>query len=295
MVKPDFKTLESSRPPFDVLRQFQFTQSPYPTWQAGSGVRNTASLAGADVQHREIDPYGEGRTSGDNYKLLTSGIVPRPIGFISTLNTTTSPPTANLAPFSYTNMVNHDPPIFCVGFSGGRGNPKDTCRNVLETGECVINTISEWFIDAANYTSTNSPHSISEWELSGLTPAPSRFVKPARVKESAFSIEAKLVAHHEWTSPASGRASGVTCLFQGINFWVREDVTNEQGTIIDPAKLKPVSRLGGISYGRTTDGFDLQRPDWDKVARKEWDRLTKEKSESENRATGAIAPGGLNE
>lgn len=274
MVKPDFKSTESSRPPFDVLREFHYTQTPSPSWQVGSGASHTAPPAGP---HREIDPYAEGRTPRDNYKLLISGVIPRPVGFISTLNTTTAPPTANLAPFSYTNMVNHDPPIFCVGFSGGVENAKDTCRNVLKTGECVINIISEWFVEAANYTSTNAPPSISEWELAGLTPAPSRFVKPARVKESGFSIEAKLVAHHEWTSPASGKATGVTCLFQGINFWVREDVLNEEGSIIDPAKLKPVSRLGGITYGRTTEGFELPRPDWEKVAKKEWDKLPKDK------------------
>lgn len=291
MVKPDFKSSESSRPPFDIMRDFHYTQTPCPSWGVGSGANHTAPLVGADVPHREIDPYGEGRAPGDNYKLLVSGIIPRPIGFLSTLDTTTTPPTANLAPFSYTNVVNHDPPIFCVGFSGGRGNPKDTCRNVLETGECVINIISEWFIEAANYTSTNAPPSISEWEVSGLTPVPSRFVKPARVKESAFSIEAKLVAHHEWTSPTSGKATGVTCLFQGINFWVREDVVNEQGSIIDPVKLKAVSRLGGIGYGRTTEGFELPRPDWEKVAKKEWDRLPKETRESGSGATDAMTHG----
>lgn len=233
--------------------------------------------AATDTPHREIDPYAEGRLAGDNYKLLISAIVPRPIGFLSTLNTATNPPTANLAPFSYTNMVNHDPPIFCVGFSGGHGNPKDTCRNVLQTGECVINIISEWFAEAANYTSVNAPAGVSEWDLAGLTPAPSRLVKPARVKESAFAVEAKLVAHHEWTSPGSGKTTGITCLFQGVNFWVREDVINEQGTLIDPAKLKPVSRLGGVSYARTTEGFELLRPDWEKEAKPEWERIQEEK------------------
>jgi len=279
-MKLDFNSVESSRPPFDVSREFYYTKTASPQWGLGSGA-NEVDPAAAAAPHREIDPYGEGRAPGDNYKLLISGVIPRPIGFISTLNTATSPPTANLAPFSYTNVVNHDPPIFCVGFSGGRGNPKDTCRNVLETGECVINIISEWFAEAANYTSVNAPAGVSEWELSGLTPAPSRIVRPARVKESAFAIEAKLVAHHEWTSPGSGRATGVTCLFQGVNFWVREDVVNEQGNMIDPAKLKPVSRLGGISYGRTTEGFELPRPDWEKDTKPELEKPHTGKQEKE--------------
>ena len=281
LMKPDFKSVESTRPPFDVSRDFHYTKTPSPPWKLGSGASEIAPAAVSGIPHREIDPYGEDRAPGDNYKLLISGIIPRPIGFISTLNTATSPPTANLAPYSYTNIVNHDPPIFCVGFSGGRGNPKDTCRNVLETGECVINIISEWFAEAANYTSVNAPPGVSEWELSGLTPAPSRLVKPARVKESAFAIEAKLVAHHEWTSPGSGKATGVTCLFQGVNFWVREDVVNEQGSMIDPVKLRPVSRLGGIGYGRTTEGFELPRPDWEKDTKPGLEKLHTEMKEKE--------------
>ena len=146
-------------------------------------------------------------------------------------------------------------------------------------------------MEAANYASVEAPAGVSEWELSGLTPAPSRLVKPARVKESAFAIEAKLVAHHAWTSPKSGESTGVTCLFQGVNFWVREDVVNEQGNIIDPAKLKPVSRLGGIIYGRTTEGFELPRPDWEKDTKPVLEKLrAKEKEEGTVDGNQLMAP-----
>ncbi|KAF8470801.1 hypothetical protein BDZ91DRAFT_791763 [Kalaharituber pfeilii] len=276
VAQPDFKSVEASRPPFDQNAKFHYTKCPEPSWKVGSGA-NASGTSYIDIPHREIDPYGDNRNPIDNYKLLISGIIPRPIGFLSTLNTSTDPPTANLAPFSYTQIVNHDPPIFCVGFSGGKGNPKDSCRNVLETGECVINIISEWFVEAANYCSVNAPPGVSEWEFAGLTPAPSRIVKPARVKESAFSIEAKLITHHEWTSPASGKKTGVTCLFQGVNFWVREDAINEAGNMIDPTVLRPVSRLGGVSYGRTTQAFELLRPDWETNAKLEWEKMQKEK------------------
>ena len=185
-------------------------------------------------------------------------------------------------------VVNHDPPIFVVGFSGGKGNPKDTCKNVLESGECVINIISEWFVEAANFCSVNAPSEVSEWDLSGLTPAPSTFVKPARVKESAFSIEAKLVTHHEWASPVTGKKTGVTCIFEGINFWVREDVVNKEGNMIDMEKLKPVSRLGGVSYARVLQGFELLRPDWEKVGKGEFERIQEEKKR-ENEDKGGVA------
>lgn len=65
-----------------------------------------------------------------NYKLLISGIVPRPIGFLSTKSADRR--TENLAPMSYFQVVDHDPPMFVVGFSARAGWPKDTCRNLGE-------------------------------------------------------------------------------------------------------------------------------------------------------------------
>lgn len=56
--------------------------------------------------------------------------------------------------------------------------------------------ISETFLESANYTAVDSPASISEWDLSGLTPVPSSVVKPARVGESVFAVECTL--HHQW-------------------------------------------------------------------------------------------------
>ena len=74
-------------------------------------------------KHVEIDPYEDDRPATSNYKLLISAIVPRPIGFVSTRSKDGS--STNLAPFSYTQVVNHDPPIFIVGYSGGFDKAKD--------------------------------------------------------------------------------------------------------------------------------------------------------------------------
>jgi hypothetical protein len=55
----------------------------------------------------------------------------------------------------------------------------------------------------------------------------------------------------------------------GVNFHVREDALKEGGNVIDPAVLKPVSRLGGISYARMTTGFELPRPAFTKEVEKD--------------------------
>jgi len=175
----------------------------------------------------------------------------------------------NLAPFSYTTVVNHDPPIFVVGFAGGLSNAKDTLANLRDTGECVISVISEHFVEAANATSVNAPYGVSEWAISGLHAAPSTTVRPDRVQEAVFSIEGRLVETKEFESRATpGRKTGVLAIIEGTRFWAREDAINADRTLIDPELLRPMSRLGGITYGRTREGIELPRPDFE-AARKE--------------------------
>jgi len=229
---PDFKSVESSRPAWSENSSWQFTQTREPNWTWRQGGND----GGASLQksHIEIDPYAEGRPPVYNYKLLISGITPRPIGFISTISKDGSSP--NLAPFSYTNVVCHDPPIFTVGFAGGLDRAKDTLGNLIDTGECVLNMISEHFVEAANATSVNSPYGVSEWDLTGLHPAPSARVRPARVKESIFATECKLVEVKEFESRATpGKKTGTLAILEGVNFWVREDAINEERNLIDPA------------------------------------------------------------
>ncbi|KAF2200171.1 flavo protein-like protein oxygenase [Delitschia confertaspora ATCC 74209] len=261
---PDFKGVEATRPDFNLSSSFHYTKTPQPSWKPGSGANDAAGL---DTPHREIDPYAPGRPAVHNYKLLISGIVPRPVGFVSTVSKDGE--STNLAPFSYFNMVSHDPPLFVLGFSGGFDRPKDTLTNIVETEECVLNIISESFVEAANFTSMNCPPGVSEWSFSGLHPAKSKLVKPDRVKEAVFSIEAKLVETREWESRITGKKTGVMAVVEGVRFWVREDAIDEQGVLIDPKVLKPISRFGGITYGRTTEAFELPRPSYEEITKDE--------------------------
>ena len=150
-----------------------------------------------------------------------------------------------------------------MGFAGGFANAKDTLANLSSTKECTINIISEHYLEAANATSINAPYGVSEWTLSGLHPAPSADVKPSRVKEAVFSVEGRLVSTQEFESKVTkGKKTGVLAIIEGVRFWVREDAINEDRSIVDPAILRPMSRLGGIMYGRTVEGVEIPRPDW---------------------------------
>lgn len=277
MSHPDFKTVEATREPWDQTSTFKVTKTADPSWTFGSGANATHTEGAA---HTSIDPYAPGRATHLNYKLLISAITPRPIAFLSTRSTSGE---ANLAPFSFFNIIASDPPIFTVGFASPLETAKDSLRNLVETGECVINIISEGFLEASNACAVDSPHGVSEWDVSGLTPAEDCVdVKCARVKEAVFSIEGKLESIKEFESRATpGKKTSVMAIIEGTRFWARDDALSDAG-ILDPAVssclsarcsgrgltvtqvLRPVSRLGGVMYGRTTEAVELPRPGFEK-------------------------------
>ncbi|KAI4213830.1 MAG: hypothetical protein LQ351_003524 [Letrouitia transgressa] len=276
---PDFEKVQASRPDWHSEATWSFTKTKKPDWKLGDGAND----GGQSImkQHVQIDPYEAGRPAVFNYKLLISAIVPRPIGFVGTISADGK--STNLAPFSYTQMINHDPPLFIIGFSGGFSNAKDTLTNLSATKECTINIISEHFLEAANATSINAPHGVSEWALSGLTPATCTDVKCSRVKEAVFSVEGALVSTQEFESRATpGKKTGVLAIVEGTKFWVREDALNEERNGVDPAVLRPMSRLGGITYGRVIEGCEIPRPDYqEKVKQDEADHLIRERVEGQ--------------
>ncbi|CEP21752.1 YWR1 [Cyberlindnera jadinii] len=236
---------------FDQSAQFHLTTAP----PSGAPV---AEPTGGKIT---IDPLEEKRTSVDNYRLLVSSIVPRPVALVSTVDRDGN---ANLAPFSYFQVVNSDPPMFVLGISQGFNGPKDTLKNLLDTGECTVNIVSEWFAEAANKANINAPSGTSEWEIAGLEQEHSQIVKPAIVKRSAFSVECKLAHHHEWFSKrVEGKKTGNLVILEGVLFHVSGEVLNAEGTSLDIEKLRPISRLGGTTYGRTTEGYDLPRFQWE--------------------------------
>jgi flavin reductase (DIM6/NTAB) family NADH-FMN oxidoreductase RutF len=233
---PDFKQVEASRPPFNPTTTFTYTQTPNPNWTPGSGANQPEPEPAAEKKHIAIDPYAPSRPAGFNYKLLISAIVPRPIAFLSTRSADGT--LTNLAPFSYFQLIGHDPPLFVVGFASAleAARSKDSLRNLHERGECVINIVSEAFVEAANSTAVNAPYGVSEWDVSGLTPVyDCETVGCARVKEAVFSVEGKLESVREFESRATpGKVTSTLAVIEGTRFWAREDAVNEERNLIDP-------------------------------------------------------------
>lgn len=190
----------------------------------------------------------------DLYKLLTGSVLPRPIAFVSTVSAGGIP---NLAPFSFFTVVSVNPPVVCFCPMVRPAGPphKDTLNNVRETGEFVVNIVSEEFAAAMNLTSGDYPPEVSEWEIAKLTPVPSEIVRPARVGESRVQMECRLVQ----VVTASDRPLGGSLVMgEVVRFHVAEEVFSDFR--IDLDVLRPIGRLAGAAYVRTTDRFEIERP-----------------------------------
>jgi flavin reductase (DIM6/NTAB) family NADH-FMN oxidoreductase RutF len=194
------------------------------------------------------------------YKLMIGAIVPRPIAFVSSLD---ARGVRNLAPFSYFTAASSDPPVvlFCPSVrpedpERGLAAHKDTLLNVISTREFVVNVVTETIAERMNATSAQVPPEVDEFELAGLTPLPSDLVKPPRVAESPVQMECRLRQIIEVSDRPAG---GSIVLGEVVRFHVCEDLVDNFR--IDPDKLTAVGRMGGPTYVRTHDRFDLKRPE----------------------------------
>jgi len=187
------------------------------------------------------------------YKLLTGAIIPRPIGWISSIS---EDGINNLAPFSYFNAVGDDPPH--VMFSVGRGNNinKDTLNNVLNTKQFVVNMVTEALAEKMNLTAQSVPSHVDEFALAHIDSIPSIKVKPLRVKESPITFECELVHHYFLEDHKNGGA----CIIIGRIVMMHFD----ESVLMDNYKInlesyKPIARLAGSNYAKIGELFSVKR------------------------------------
>ncbi len=188
------------------------------------------------------------------YKLMIAAIVPRPIAWVSTVNSVGQP---NLAPFSFFNAVCSEPPtvLFCPGVRGANHSAKDTYHNVRSTGEFVINFVTAPLAEAMNITATEVPPEVNEFERAGLTAGPGKVVNVPHVVESPIHFECKL---REIVTISEAPGGGYVVIGTVVHMHFDESVYRE-GNYIDLEAYQPIGRLMGSSYTHVTDVFDLQR------------------------------------
>jgi flavin reductase (DIM6/NTAB) family NADH-FMN oxidoreductase RutF len=185
----------------------------------------------------------------EKYKLLIGTILPRPIAFVSTIGKDGN----NLAPFSFYTCVSTNPPMIGFTVMPGPYGPKDTIRHIRETGEFVVNVVSQSIVEQVNITATDSPPGVNEFEVAKLTEEPSMLVRAPRVKEAKVHFECRMHSIVEL-----GKGPDNFIIGEVVMFHVNDDVLMERYRI-NLEKLDPVGRMAGNFYTRCQDLIKIDR------------------------------------
>jgi flavin reductase (DIM6/NTAB) family NADH-FMN oxidoreductase RutF len=172
------------------------------------------------------------------YKLLSGIVVPRPIAWITTQS---ADGLVNLAPFSCYTYVCSKPPMVGVNIGRRAGQRKDTCRNILERGEFVVNIGDETMVQAIHRSADEYAPDVSEVEQLGLQVKPSDVVATPRLAAVPVSMECRLHSVQEFGETKAEFVVGEVIVF---HFGPGVCVDGK----VDTATLRPLARLGGPKY-----------------------------------------------
>lgn len=193
------------------------------------------------------------------YKLMVSTITPRPIAWVVSQNKSGR---LNAAPFSFFNAFSGDPPVVGIGIGSHEpGRPKDTRENIRETGEFVVNLVSEEAAGVMNITAIEFEADVNEIAEAQLEIVPSVRVKPPRIALSPVSMECALLQIVE-LGPDNALVLG-----RVLAMHVKDEmVLDAAKRHIDTPKLKLIGRMHGRGwYARTSDLFLMER-----IPRADW-------------------------
>ena len=190
------------------------------------------------------------------YHLLISGISPRPIALVGSLDENGI---SNLAPFSFFNAFGANPPIigFSPALSGRTGLPKDTLLNIKETEEFTVSIVNSSIVEQISLSSCEFDKNIDEFVKTGLTKYKSENIGAYGVQESNFIMECKL---HDIISLGGKPGSGNLILGEVLQFHINKSILTDTNQV-DPYKLDPIARNGGSWYTEAKKGlFELKKP-----------------------------------
>ena len=193
---------------------------------------------------------------GLRYNPLKACVVPRPIGWITTMD---AAGVVNLAPFSFFNVLSYDPPfvLFSAGLHESDGDRKDSVANVEATGEFVYNMTTWAQRDQMNETARITERGVDEMAAVGLEPLPSRLVRPPRVKGSPVHFECRL---HQVVVLPGHRPSSEHHVVIGrvVAIHIDDGALTADGRV-DVVKLQPIARLGYKDYACVESVFQMEK------------------------------------
>jgi flavin reductase (DIM6/NTAB) family NADH-FMN oxidoreductase RutF len=184
------------------------------------------------------------------YKVLTATVTPRPIAWVTTVS---EQGVVNAAPFSFFNVMGHEPPTVTLGLLRQAGGD---FKDIIATGEFVINLVSEANAAAMNITCMDAPPEVDELACAGLTAVSSRHVAPPRIAESPVSFECRSMASLV-RGPCQTLAIGYVLAVHVNDAFVLDPVR----CYIDTPALGLVARMHGSGWhARSSDLFEMRRP-----------------------------------
>ncbi|PXA92903.1 flavin reductase family protein [Nostoc sp. 3335mG] len=198
--------------------------------------------------HRHFDFAG--LTPRERYKLLIGTVIPRPIAFITTLSREGR---RNAGPFSFFNVLTHDPAIVAIGIENyDDGRMKDTSRNIRDTEEFVVHIVDDALAAQMEICAIKFGPGVDELAEAGLETVPGTMVKAPRILTAPAALECR-----RYMTLEVGKAREII-LGEVLGVHVRADAVDPENLHVDQMKMDAIGRLGGHGYARTRDQFDIR-------------------------------------
>lgn len=182
---------------------------------------------------------------------ITALVVPRPIGWISTIGENG---VLNLAPYSFFNLLSAKPPF--IMFSSEPS--KHSSENAQFLGEFVFNLVTYELRERMNLTASSVEADISEPEMAKLVMAPSRAVAVPRVAASPVSLECKYYTKVDLVPGGQASATATVVIGEVVGVHIDDNVIADG--IVDIMRLRPISRLGYMQYCTVDNVFEMEKP-----------------------------------
>lgn len=205
------------------------------------------------MHHYSIEELDNSRM----YKMISGSIIPRAIGWITTLDEESE--VVNAAPFSFTSGVSNEMPLISMAILRKDGEAKDSARNLLKYKNGVVHIVSEDIVDEMNETAANLKSNESELDRTNLHLIPSTRVKTPGIKEAKIRMEVTVYDYH----PVKDRAGKIVTDFfflEVTDFHFDEAVFDVEKEYISVEALQPVARLAGPYYATLDDVYRKDRP-----------------------------------
>lgn len=189
-------------------------------------------------------------TERERYKILIGTVIPRPVALVTTVSKDGVP---NAGPFSFFNVLTHDPAIVAIGVENYADMRfKDTARNIRETGEFTVHIVDDALVAQMEICAIKFGPEVDELKEAGLATTDGNRVRSPRILSAPAALECR-----RHTTLQVGPAREII-LGEVVGVYVRSDAINPENLHIDQQLMDAVGRMGGNTYCRTRDQFDIK-------------------------------------